>query len=211
MSSVHDEASPALPLSASHWPRWTSRFALASAERLVVFPAGQLRTRSVTSLDHPEAAVASSPLGPGGRVPRLRRVAVGAGSATLIGLVVAASLAQSAAAANPLPNHVICIETRGSRATVGDINALRSCKQKPGSIRVTFAQLFPGAGSSAAPAGPAGPRGRPGRREQRGRRGRSGRPGPRARRVPRGRRDPRGPPARREARGDRPAPRGRRE
>jgi hypothetical protein len=39
-------------------------------------------------------------------------------------------------------NPAICVETRGSRETIGDINALRSCKVKPGSIPVTFEDLF---------------------------------------------------------------------
>jgi hypothetical protein len=36
------------------------------------------------------------------------------------------------------PVYAICIEKRGNFWTIGDINALKSCKDKPGSIPVTF-------------------------------------------------------------------------
>jgi hypothetical protein len=51
---------------------------------------------------------------------------------------VPAASAKPRAASYPAPPWAICIETRGSRATIGDLNALKSCKDKPGSIPVTF-------------------------------------------------------------------------
>jgi hypothetical protein len=53
----------------------------------------------------------------------------------------------------------ICVETRGSRETIGDINALRSCKLKPGSLLVTFQDLFGSALAPRSPRGPTGPAG----------------------------------------------------
>ena len=49
------------------------------------------------------------------------------------------------------PHPAICIETRGSRETIGDITAPKSCKDKPGSIPVTFQDLFPGHEQSGRP------------------------------------------------------------
>jgi hypothetical protein len=51
--------------------------------------------------------------------------------------------------------YAICLEKRGSRETVGDINALRVCSDKPGSVPLTFQQLF----GTQAPSGPQGPMG----------------------------------------------------
>ena len=60
------------------------------------------------------------------------------------------------------PPYVICIETAGSWQTVGDINALQSCKDKPKSIPVTFEELFGLArtGRTSRPNGNAGAGGR---------------------------------------------------
>src|SRR5262245_50591682 len=74
----------------------------------------------------------------------------GGGTAVVVVLTAGALVGTGSgfAATNPRPrptvtNPHLCVETRVSWETIGDINALVSCKDKPGSIRIRFAQLFP--------------------------------------------------------------------
>src|SRR5262245_26415817 len=95
----------------------------------------------------------------------------GAVRAAVAGVVVLALLlvAVGSASAQRRPratvrNPLLCVETRGNIFTIADINALVSCGDKPGSLRLTFRLLFPGVQGPRGLRGPAGRRGPAGAR-----------------------------------------------
>src|SRR5262245_42537838 len=79
------------------------------------------------------------------------------GVALTVGFLVVAGLAVARRPRPTVHHPQLCIETRKNFWTTGDSNALVLCRDKPGSLRLTFRLLFPGGV-------PRGPRGATGRR-----------------------------------------------